>query len=54
MTKAYYDICPCKGCDKRVVGCHAKCIAYKEWKNNSVEIKANVVDFDKIKRRKKK
>lgn len=29
---------PCKGCDKRYVGCHAKCSAYKDYKARSTEI----------------
>ena len=24
--------CPCKGCDKRELGCHSKCNEYKTWK----------------------
>ena len=53
MAIAYYGFCPCKGCNERKVGCHASCVAYKEWKKNSAEIKVNVVGFDKKKRRKK-
>ena len=25
-------MCPCKECEERKVGCHAKCEDYKEWK----------------------
>lgn len=25
--------CPCKGCDKRVVGCHAVCEEYKVFRS---------------------
>lgn len=25
-------ICPCKGCEDRIAGCHGKCENYKEWK----------------------
>jgi len=25
-------LCPCKDCEKRVVGCHASCGDYKSWK----------------------
>ena len=24
--------CPCKGCEDREIGCHAKCSKYIEWK----------------------
>lgn len=39
MSKAYYSECPCKDCKLRSIGCHATCIPYKEWQNNSVEVK---------------
>ena len=32
--------CPCKGCDNRLVGCHALCPEYKNWKENYERIKA--------------
>lgn len=52
MAKVYYDICPCKGCDKRIVGCHAHCEKYNSWKKNGVEIN-NEPFIDKKKRRRK-
>ena len=24
-------ICPCKGCTKRKIGCHGKCIEFEDW-----------------------
>ena len=24
--------CPCKGCDRRKLGCHGFCDQYKEWR----------------------
>ena len=24
--------CPCKGCDRRLVGCHSLCAEYKDWR----------------------
>ena len=24
--------CPCRGCNKRYVGCHGKCLDYIDWK----------------------
>ena len=39
MSKAYYSDCPCKDCKLRSLGCHANCVPYKEWQNNSVEVK---------------
>ena len=52
MAKAYYDICPCKGCNERKIGCHANCEKYNSWKNNGVEIN-NEPFIDKKKRRRK-
>lgn len=32
MTKTGYPgNAPCKGCAKRYVNCHDKCVAYKTW-----------------------
>lgn len=52
MAKAYYDICPCKDCKERKVGCHENCVAYKEWKRNSVEVIEPYFDRKKKRRRK--
>ena len=51
MAKAYYGFCPCKGCKERKVSCHAKCVAYKEWKENGAEIKVDAGFDNKKKRR---
>lgn len=52
MSKVYQDVCPCKDCNEREVGCHAICIAYKDWQKNGIEIKRNqFFDFRKKKRR---
>lgn len=51
MSKAYYGITPCKGCEKRVVGCHGKCKEYQAWTKNSVEIKDPFFEHPKRKRR---
>ncbi len=32
-------LCPCKGCQDRSVGCHAKCDSYKEWKREVDDIR---------------
>ena len=24
--------CPCKGCDRRLIGCHGLCHEYREWR----------------------
>lgn len=24
--------CPCRGCEQRHSGCHAKCVNYEEWR----------------------
>ena len=51
MSKAYYDITPCKGCEKRTVGCHGNCKEYLDWTKNSVEIKEPFFERPKRKRR---
>ena len=28
------NVCKCRDCTKRYVGCHSTCIDYKEWKTN--------------------
>lgn len=30
---------PCKGCEDRYVGCHAKCPDYKDFKNYTNEVR---------------
>ena len=32
-------ICPCKGCETRIVGCHSKCKWYGEWKSEQDDIR---------------
>lgn len=46
MSKAYSDVCPCRGCDKRKVGCHGKCEVYKKWKASGIEIERNDYCFE--------
>lgn len=56
MAKAYEYVCPCKGCDKRELGCHEKCVLYKKWKKSGIEIVNQSIpyfDFNKVKRRRK-
>lgn len=31
-------IAPCKGCEKRYLGCHSKCEEYAEFKRQSAEL----------------
>lgn len=33
--------CPCKGCDRRLIGCHGLCPDYREWKKNLDEENAS-------------
>jgi hypothetical protein len=49
--KAYYEICPCKGCTYREVACHGKCKKYQAWKNSGIEIKEPFVEYPKKRRR---
>ena len=30
---ATYKMSPCKDCKDRCVGCHGKCVLFKEWKD---------------------
>jgi len=40
-SDAYFSQnCPCKGCDKRCIGCHSDCEQYKEWKTDRDEMLA--------------
>ena len=34
--------CKCKGCEKRVVGCHAQCEDYKEFQKDLEERKQKI------------
>ena len=55
MSKAYKDLSPCKGCEKRSAECHAKCEAYNAWAKSGIEIKEIFIEFDtKQKRRLRK
>ena len=38
-------ICPCKECETRGAGCHARCSAYKEWKTEQNEIRKTKFKF---------
>jgi len=31
---------PCKGCERRLIGCHALCADYKDWKKEHDRQKA--------------
>ena len=54
MSKAYKDLSPCKGCDKRSAECHAKCEAYKAWKKTGIEIEKIPMPFDEMRVRSKR
>jgi len=38
---------PCKGCEEREVGCHARCAAYTEWKTEHDRRKKEEYDAKK-------
>lgn len=40
------SVCPCKGCDSRYAGCHAKCQAYKDWRMELNQRKAEKRAYD--------
>ena len=50
MAKAYQDVCPCKNCKERKIGCHAICVAYKEWKKKGIEIEVTFMNYQRRKR----
>ena len=31
--------CPCRYCEKRHIGCHAKCSDYQEWNNENERLR---------------
>ena len=39
-------VVPCKGCDSRYVGCHAKCPEYKDWRAEFDQRKAEKRAYD--------
>ena len=39
-------VVPCKGCDSRYVGCHAKCPEYKGWRAEFDQRKAEKRAYD--------
>lgn len=54
MSKAYKELSPCKGCEKRVVGCHGNCEAYKRWQKSGIEIVIPPMPYDILKTRGKR
>jgi hypothetical protein len=56
MSKAYKEICPCRGCEERTITCHSSCYKYKDWQNSGIEIKKNeklrITNFALVNRRK--
>lgn len=51
MAKVYEGDSPCKWCKEREVGCHAKCVAYKEWVKSGIEVKNDFYDIKKKRRK---
>ena len=41
------SVTPCKRCDSRCTGCHAKCDEYKEWRAEFDKAKKAKIQFDK-------
>ncbi len=37
-------VSPCRGCDRRLIGCHGLCPDYKEWKKDLEQRKAAARD----------
>lgn len=40
------SVTPCKRCDSRYAGCHAKCPEYKEWRAEFDKEKKAKIQFD--------
>lgn len=40
------SVSPCKGCTSRYAGCHAKCQAYKDWRTEFNQRKAEKRAYD--------
>lgn len=53
MPKSYATVAPCKGCEKRRVGCHATCKEYAIWKNAGIEIIEPFYDNKKGRKRRR-
>lgn len=53
MSKAYKDVCPCKDCGRRKIGCHSICNDYIKWKDSGIEIE-KIPFFEIRKSRRKK
>ena len=54
MSKAYKELSPCKGCDKRVVGCHAECKEYQAWTKTGVQIVTQPLPWNEMRIRSKR
>lgn len=54
MSKIYNGVSPCKGCEKRQVGCHSTCAEYAEWKQSGIEVEKGNFFNKRIKRNCKK
>lgn len=51
------DVCPCKKCNERYIGCHANCELYLEWNERHLSKKKaydDAVGFEKDYNRYKK
>lgn len=42
------DICPCRDCSKRKVGCHGECQAYLEWSKKKQEENARIHEQERM------
>lgn len=40
-----YAVSPCKNCEERELGCHDRCIAYRQWKDEYTKTK---IELEKI------
>lgn len=45
VNMGYSRSCPCKGCSDRVLGCHASCGAYKNFKGEVDRVNRNRAEY---------
>lgn len=42
------DICPCKNCNKRKIGCHGECQPYLSWSKQKQEENARIHEQERM------
>lgn len=42
------EVCPCKDCSNRKMGCHGSCAAYLEWSKKKQEENARIHEQERM------